>query len=392
MNPLSGWQTHALACTICLGSLQGAEPGSTGQQAIAPAKAQKSAKILYKRYAITDEQGFKDMEIVRGVLPNDWTWKGGVSWRRDLAQPYLLRVHWGGPQDTRAFDVYPYMSFAWSSDAERGVYQPGQVVLFNIAARPPADVFEAFEKVVIQLYRPDLAQAKIISKERMPEVAKKIYEQVNTDPNNGVLIAAGKETFEYELHGQTVQEVLSGVLQESRYKINNPKAVTYWSLSCASSQRAPKGQLAQLDSLRAVMVQSLEFNPLWRQKVAEFVEARRQRFFAAQRAQLGRQKAQFDATEARIGAQTSANDAQHQAYWQHSANLAVESENRADVMREVSPWKTSDGSTYKLPTQYGQAWSSANGEILMNNEPGYNPNSDPTLTPTQWTPMEPTHN
>jgi hypothetical protein len=182
------------------------------------------------------------------------------------------------------------------------------------------------------------------------------------------------------------------VLKESRYKVNNPKAVTYWSVSYASSRRAPKGELEALTPLREVMVQSLQFNPAWSQKVAQFIEERRQRFLAAQRQQLVRQKAQFDAIESRIGAQSAANDAQHQAYWRHSADLNVQSENRADVMREVSPWKTSDGSTYKLPTQYGQAWSSASGEILMNNDPGYNPNSDPSLTPTQWTPMEPTHN
>jgi len=54
-------------------------------------------------------------------------------------------------------------------------------------------------------------------------------------------------------------------------------------------------------------------------------------------------------------------------------------------MREVKPWKTTDGDSVKLPNKYGYAWEGANGEIIMNNDPQYNPNSDPNLTPTQWT-------
>jgi len=389
MQLLKARHLRVLGLTVGLATSQLNQGHSAEKQDTGP---QKTSKAVYRRYSITDEQGFKGMEILHGVLPNDWRWKGGVTWRRDLAQPDLIRIHWGDPQDTRAFDVYPFMSFAWSSDADRGLYRPGQVVLFNIAARPPKDVFEALGQVTIATYRPELAQAKVISRTNLSEVAKQIYAQVNTDPNDAVLVAAGKETFEYELHGQIVHEVLSGVLKESRYKVNNPKAVTYWSLSYVTSERAPKGQLEQLGPLRTVMVESLEWNPAWSQKVTRFIEERRQHFFASQRQQLDRQKAQFDATEARIGAQSAAHDAQHQAYWRHSADLAVQSENRADVMREVSPWKTSDGSTYKLPTQYGHAWSSANGEIIMNNDPAYNPNSDPNLTPSQWTQMEPTRN
>jgi hypothetical protein len=351
-----------------------------------------SGKMVYKRYSITDDQGFKGMEVVHGVMPTDWTLKGGVTWKMNLSQPDLFRIHWGDSQDVRAFDIYPFLSFAWSSDAERGVYQPGQVVLGNVVARPPADQFEAFDKVIVQQFRPDLARAKIVNKEKMPDQAKKIYDQVNTDPNDAVMIAVGKETFEYELNGKTVQEVVSGVLKESRYKVNNPKGVTYWSLSYASSKRAPAGELDSLTPLRDVMVQSLQFNPAWSQKVADLISQRRQKALAAQRQQAANQQAQFNAIESRISSQTAANEAQHQSYWQHSADLAVQSENRADVMRQVSPWKTSDGSTYKLPTQYGNAWAGANGQIIMNNDSGYNPNSDPSLTPTQWTPMEPTHN
>ncbi|MGD0260099.1 MAG: hypothetical protein ABSD29_09790 [Verrucomicrobiota bacterium] len=106
-----------------------------------------------------------------------------------------------------------------------------------------------------------------------------------------------------------------------------------------------------------------------------------------------RQDAQFNATESRIVSTSAANDAQHASYWQHSADLNRQSQNQADVMREVSPWKDSSGTTHKLPTQYGHAWSGADGTIIMNNDPSYNPNSDPNLkVNTTWTLMEQTQN
>jgi hypothetical protein len=54
----------------------------------------------------------------------------------------------------------------------------------------------------------------------------------------------------------------------------------------------------------------------------------------------------------------------------------------------MSPWKDSNGDTYKLPNTYGHAWAGADGTIIMNNDPQYNPNTDSSLTPTNWTPME----
>ena len=87
-------------------------------------------------------------------------------------------------------------------------------------------------------------------------------------------------------------------------------------------------------------------------------------------------------------ARSEANDEEKSSFDQHMADLDRQSDAEADVQREVSPWKDSDGSTYKLPTKYGNAWSSADGRIIMNNDPQYNPNSDPSLTPTQWTAME----
>ena len=142
-----------------------------------------------------------------------------------------------------------------------------------------------------------------------------------------------------------------------------------------------------------IMFQSLQMNPAWSQKVAALMGQREQAALATQKQNSIDQQTQFDAIESRIHSDTAANDAQHQGFDQHMNDLDRQSQNEADVQREVSPWKGSDGTTYKLPTQYSNAWEGADGTYIMNNDAGYNPNKDPTLTNnTNWTPMEQTHN
>src|SRR5882672_8515061 len=99
------------------------------------------------------------------------------------------------------------------------------------------------------------------------------------------------------------------------------------------------------------MTQSLQINPAWSQKLAALINQREKKALADQAQARVNQQAQFQAIESRIRSTSAVNDAQHAAYWQHSTDQNLQSQNRADVMREVSPWKDSNGASYKLPTQ-----------------------------------------
>jgi hypothetical protein len=365
----------------------GVNPSSATPQPTMGGAATQPMAVHFKRFVITDDQGFKGMEVFHGVMPVDWTVKGGVIWRMALDPPDKIRIHWGDAQDLCAFDVYPLMRFAWSNNVGgRGRARPGQIQNGNIIKEPPTDQFDAFDKVIVQMFRPDLANAKVVNKQDMPKVAKAIHDRINTDPNWPIGVEVGRETFEYELKGQTVQEAIYGVVTVGGD--NRMGGFKLWSVGRATSVRAPKTSFDQLKPVSAIMWQSLEMNPAWNQKVAALINQRQQKALADQRQRAEEQNAQFNAIESRISSESAANDAQHESYWQHSADLNRQSENEADVQREVSPWKDSDGTTYKLPTEYGHAWSGADGQIIMNNDPGYNPNTDPSLTSTSWTAME----
>jgi hypothetical protein len=380
---LFSWITVAM---LAITSAVRAQEAPAAPPAVSSPATPQPATVRFKRYVITDEDGFKGMPVLSGIMPVDWTMKGGVTWKMALSPPDLIRIHWGDAQDVRALDCYPYLRFCWENpDGPMSGYNvPGQVLGHSIVIEPPADQFDAIDKVIVGMFRPDLKQAKVANKEKMPDVAKTVYAQLSKEfgPQWAIRVSAGKETFEYELNGRTVQEVASLVFEETMFR---PSGLTSWDVLNAASRRAPKGQVDQLTPIASIMFQSSQFNPAWNQRLQALTQQR-------QDAQMQAQNDQFNAIESRISAQSAANDAQHQAYWQHSSDLQTQSENEADVQREVSPWKDSDGTTFKLPTQYGHAWSGADGTIIMNNEPSYNPNSDPNLTSTTWTPMEQTQN
>jgi len=379
-------------CSWIAAAMLAVTPAARGQSAGAAAPtvggpATQPTMMRFKKYVVTDEQGFKGMEVLHGLMPADWTMKGGVTWKMALVHPDLIQIHWGDAQDVCAFDMYPMLSFAWGGMAARNANtQRAKIWQGNIIRPLPGDQFDAIEKVIIPYFRPDLAKAKVVSKEKLPDVARAVDAQENKDPSWPVIAGAGKETFEYDLHGQTVQEVVRGVVTIGGD--NSQRGLKIWQVVYFSSWRAPKGTLDQMKPINAVMQQSFTMNQAWVQHVGALIEQRKRQALRNQQTEIANSTAAFNATEARISAASAAEDAQDQAFDQHMANIDKQSDAEADYQREVSPWTSGDGSTYKLPTAYSCAWQGADGQFIMNNNAGYNPNQDPSLPPTNWTPMQ----
>jgi hypothetical protein len=279
--------------------------------------------------------------------------------------------------------MYPMLSFVWGRVAGRNASElPGKIWQGNIIRPLPSDQFDAIEKVMIPYFRPDLANAKVVSKERLPNVARAIDAQENKDPSWPVIAGAGKETFEYDLRGQTVQEVVRGVVT-----VGGQGGFRIWQCVYFSSWRAPKGMLDQMKPINAVMQQSFHMNQDWVGQVGALMVRRKQQALNKIQAGIAANTASFNRTEARVAAASAAEDAQDQAFDQHMANIDEQSDKEADYLRDVSSWTGGNGTTYKLPTGYNYAWQSSNGGVVMNNNAGENPNNEPGNTQT-WTPMQ----
>jgi hypothetical protein len=336
------------------------------------------AKVQFKKFVIKDDPAYTGMEVTEGLMPADWTLQGGPVWNMADGRPMQMRIHISDAQDVSAFDVYPNHFFYWSRVAAQRQVLPNTRYMGCIIEAPPRDQFQAFAQVVIARDRPDLAQAKIVKQEKLPDLAKAAFDAMGQNPAYVKEAAAGRITFEYVLKGQTVDEAFYIIYEQA---VNQRLGFMQWQVVNVSSTRAPKGQLDQLAMVRAMVVQSCRPNLAFYTKVTNFVLDRQR----ATIQQLNNQQQQRQMLQT---AREQANDAEKQAFDQHMADLDKQEDAEADIQRQVSPWKSPNGSTVKLPTQYGHAWQGADGRIIMNNDAQYNPNSDPNLTPTQWTPMQ----
>jgi hypothetical protein len=334
--------------------------------------------IRFKPFVINDDPTYTGMEVTHGLMPADWTLKGGVVWELRDGFPAQFRLHMSDPKDVAAFDVYPNHYFFWSQRAAMSPAQPPDARYMGLLIqKPPADQFEALAQVIIPRDRPDLARARVVEQKRLPDVAKAVYESMAKLPGGQYGAAVGRALFEYEFNGQTVQEEMYVCYKRG----TDPKlGIMNWSVENVTSTRAPKGQLDQLNALRAVTIRSCRPNPAWYDKVTQFILMR-------QRATMEQLADQEQRRQIFMKMRSDISDENKKEFDQHMADIDRQSDLSADYMREVSPWKTSDGSAVKLPNAYGHAWEGANGEIIMNNDALYNPNSDPN-THTTWTPLQ----
>jgi hypothetical protein len=355
-------------------SVQGSTAQGSADQTSSPGPAQ-AASMTFKPFVITDNAKFVGEEISRGILPADWNVQGGLVWTPSSIFPGQFRIHFSDAQDVSAFDIYPMRVFYWS---RRNPLATGQIYLGRVIYPPPNDQFDALENIVIPLERPDLKNAQVVNKENLQDIAQAIQEHDQQTTNLAVTALVGRETFEYQLHGQTVDEVMNIVLEAG---VNNQMGAMNWKICNVSSFRGPKGTLQQLDQIRAVMAQSIQPNQAWYDQVNQFVAAEEHQTVA----NLDAQQQQREAAEQ---AQQNANSEEQKSFQKHMNDLDSQSNSEADVQRQVSPWQDGNGKTFKLPTQYGNAWQGADGRIIMNNDAGYDPNSDASLTPTQWTRMK----
>jgi hypothetical protein len=70
-----------------------------------PTSASSAAPATrFKRYVITDDNGFKGMEVFHGVMPVDWKVTGGVNWKMNLRPANLFRIHLGDAQDDAGYN------------------------------------------------------------------------------------------------------------------------------------------------------------------------------------------------------------------------------------------------------------------------------------------------
>lgn len=311
------------------------------------------------------------------LVPIEWKTEGGVLWQMQYANLASARFRAFDAKSGVALELFPVVPGCWE---ESGSYaaQRGQNYLGSVVWPPPRDVEQYVREVLVPTVRANVRGLKIVSATALPKVASEVEKNV---VEQGVTkrVTAGKVRLEYEEDGRTIAEDVYVTMVTARSPI--VPGMVQWSLEHQYSFRAPKAEIDALAPLLQAMVSSFRIELPWYAGYAQVLDLSRQNQLQSIR----------DAGEIskRISRNNDAILNSMRSSWE--ARQASQDRMAREFSESIRGVETYDhpfeGRAVQLPGGYDGAWVNAQGEYVLSNEAGFDPNVGSTVA---WRRLEPT--
>lgn len=369
---------------------QGAQ--STGA-ADAAAPGPDAYRVL-RKVAVIDEQGFgQPIEALSLLIPSDWSFEGGVAWVQDLGCPangIRLSLHAASPDGRTGAEVFPSYVWGWSDDASMVQLMQQQPRSMRCDLAPPVPALEWLQESFLPHARQG---ARVLSSERLPEVARALDREVAEQ-----LRAAGGGASGVEIQndvarlrirrsgaGGALEEWLTGTVQHQITSLPSSASMmgyggpqtTRSSTSLAFNLYAlwaPEGELDRNERLFASIVASARPNPVWLAAVQRHLLAMSS---IAHKGTMDRSRILAEANEYVSNLRRESWEAS-----QRSQDKMAEA--FSQTIRGVETYvDTVRGGEIELPGGYQDVWTNGNGEYVLSEVAGWDPNT--TLSTSSWT-------
>ncbi len=301
-------------------------------------------------------------EAFRLLVPRDWRMEGGIVWRPELSNLAYLQLRLSDPGGGVALEFFPTPPFTWSMQGYPG-FPPGSLYLGSYVAAPLDP--ESFVRQVILPQMRGRVSPRVLRTEPLPLLAQVVAAGVQEE---GAVkqVAAARTRVEYQEGGRAFEEDIYLVLVYSRVPLT-PQYV-WWGPDRAFGFRAERGQLDRQAPLLEAMLASLRVNRLWFAKVIQV-----RQMWIQNQLQAIRNAAELSRYIARTSDEIS--DMQQRAWENKTASEDRVAQAYTEYVRGVETYHDSyAGRDVQLPTGYAQVWASRDGEYLLANDVGFNPN------------------
>jgi hypothetical protein len=337
---------------------------------------------------LIDQSGFdRPMEAGSALIPSDWKWEGQVKWGPPTGCTTNLMTTMGratSPDGLSGFEYFPTYAWVWSDDPQARQIQT-QAAAQQPESMKPCEMAQLLSPVdyirsaILPRMRPN---ARVVSAGMLPELTRAAQSKLESDDAQflqmrvftGVRAQVGEVKITYQINGQPVEETIMAqidvaVQQQpsvaglSQGAMNN---VNFYNIMAERlfAIRAPAGQLAARADLYSTMLASLRQNQQWltasQQVLSNIMGVQQQGNADRQQIMYGAQQEQGNAIIA------------------HGQEVAVmEDRNAAEfsqAQREVE-WYTDPNTNdrMELSAGYAHSWTNGNGEVILNDDPNYNP-------------------
>lgn len=324
---------------------------------LATGDAKTSGAMRFTRHTIRDP-GINNIEAVSFLVPVGWKVEGGVTWFPDysILANLLMRVY--DPQTGVSLQTLPMQNFTHMPNPIVPMQQ-GSNYLGNIVWQPVTDPAEFVQTFYTREALPHLKGARVVGVEQLPKIA----EEVSRSYGGQSKVVAARVRYAYENQGAPWNEDVYLTLVFTDWQMG-----TLWSVQGAYSFRAPAGQLDAVTPTLTTIAQTLRVSPDW---YGGYMYV--QQLFTNRMNQGIKDARAISDTITRNSDQIRQMFADSYRQRQESQDRVAErySESIRGVTTYVSPYETHP---VQLPSGYGNAWVNQQGEYVLSNDPGYDPN------------------
>jgi hypothetical protein len=343
---------------------------STGEMLLASASAVPGRPaeevVRYRKVSVQDKPDMIGGEAFSFLCPVDWKMEGGMVWRDHPAMPATVHLRIFNPKGLEQLESFPTLGFNWGGLLTPEMGFPVGANYMGNEVRPPVhNAMQYLKEIIIPRYRADV-QVRLIGEQELPEWAKAVSQQAEQVPGVQLQSHAGKVRLAYSVQGQAVEEDLYCVLQTvflaaaGNMYIQTGERV--------HGMRAAAGRLDESTRVMQTMVTSVRVNPQWFNQYQQVCQA-------LHNMQMQRIRAAGQISRIISDTNREISDSMYES-WQRRQ----ESEDRiarkwTEAFRGVETYYNPvDQRPVELPSGYRHAWVNGNGEVVLTDQAGFNPN------------------
>jgi hypothetical protein len=374
-----------ITVSLCLAC---GSPSQPNDQAQTPDKQDKQSTrktgnvLKFRQYSYIDRQG-TGSEAFSFLMPVDWAFKGGLIWITDNpAMPATSAFTVSNTRGTEEFEVFPNQPFFWSDNRQLLSMFPAGSKYFGNEVQPVMSARQAIRQVVLPRFRSKVDNLSVIREEPVPELARAIKAMAN--PQGGVIanFDASKLRIEYSVGGSSMEEEIYAVVESYSFPVQawgHVKYNTNWTVDYIFSYKAAKGKLEAASKIFETITYSFQVNKYWYNKYVQLVE-----YLIKAQIQQIHNIGEFSRKLAQMSDEIREDNLQ--SWYDRQAVGDRIAEDFSQYVRGVDEYfDPIEGRPVELPSGYDNAWTNANGEYIISDNPNFNPNIDSNLN---WEPMK----
>ena len=364
-----------------------------------PAAGKQATLILEKREL--KDPGMNGMVSHSLLVPKSWAFEGGVRWTQhaNTYVHFVARLQApGGAELTFDFN----RSFAYTSDlhalAAKGQQMGGMDENGSTLLAPPQRPGEVALQVLVPQLRPTATAVRLVDAKTLPDAERELREimapilrQLEQSNGNGVTLTPWLHVEEarvsYTEGGREWEELFSYTTDGAHITVrseflNNDNGG--WELHRVRSVRAPRGSLDAALPTMVAIAGSLRETPQWstalHQLKMRIQQIKHEGNMAVLR-EMGRRSQIQAANNAQLSDMQMASWREQQASSDRLHRATINS------IVGVEDYKTPGGSSIAVDNNYDRVFQDRLGNVIMTNDPGYDPSADQNVTGS-WSKLE----